>query len=278
MLKFDNYPHIKAVHVIKNNKLIFSQSRNTLQDTHLYPIGCIFKAFLSILVGIAIYEGKIGSVEDCVIDYFPHDEISDFNWYKLKIKHALSKTTGIIWPGPRETIPENMDSVMELKFESEPGHIFQYKPDPQIIVYLLEEVYGIEITKLFEIKLLSYFENRNYQWDRERIEDMQVSIQLLDELGQLMLNKGVIGGVRLFSEEYYEECISKYSNGGFPECMPYGLGWWIDDCTDYPFFFASGFGGQYLIVIPQKRMVISILSDMDRAHPENKSIVGLLNW
>ena len=40
-----------------------------------------------------------------------------------------------------------------------------------------------------------------------------------------------------------------------------------------PVFFASGFGGQYLAVIPQLEMILSILADMDRPHPENKTII-----
>ena len=288
MIKPDEFPHIRAIHIIKDNKMIFEQSRESISKTQLFPVGCIFKSFLAVLIGIAIYEGKIESIEDCVLDYFPHDEINDMycnkqdeisyrlSWYKLKIKHALSKTTGIIWPSPKDPIPESMDKIMELRFENEPGTSFQYKPDPQIIVYLLEEVYKTEITKLFETKILSHFKLIDYRWDRERIEDMQVSIQMLDELGQLLLNKGVIGGTRLFSEDYYEQMIHEYSKGGFPECTSYGLGFWIESRSEIPYFYASGFGGQYLIVIPQKNTSISILSDMDRPHPENKTIVELV--
>lgn len=57
------------------------------------------------------------------------------------------------------------------------------------------------------------------------IQGMKVSILLLNELGQLLLNKGVIHGKRLFSEEYYEQSICEYSSGGLPECTPYGLSW-----------------------------------------------------
>lgn len=51
-----------------------------------------------------------------------------------------------------------------------------------------------------------------------------------------MLNKGVINGKRLFSEEYYEQSICEYSCGGFPECTPYGLGWWIGKDLEIPYF------------------------------------------
>ena len=245
-----NHSNIKAIHIIKDNELLYKYFREGTTDTQLFPVGCIFKSILSVLVGIAIQEKKINSIEDCILDYVSHEDVEEVNWYKLKIKHALSKTTGIVWPRPQEPIPANMDEIMQLRFESEPEKTFQYKPDPQIIVYLLEEVYGMEITKLFTEKILPYFENNNYQWDRDRIEDLQVSIQFLDEWGQLLLNKGVVGETRLFSEEYYQQCISEYSGGGFPECTAYGLGVWLENRSDIPYFYASGFGGQYLVVIP----------------------------
>lgn len=227
------------------------------------------------LVGIAIYEGKIESVEDCVVDYSAHEDISNVNWYKLKIKHALSKTTGLEWPGPREPLPATMREVMTLNFAKEPGASFLYKPDPQIIVYLLEEIYGLEITELLKRKLLSCFENKVYEWDRNDIEGMKVSIQMLDEFGQLILNKGMLHGKRVFSETYYEQMITASSQGGFPEYVPYGFSWWIENNPKAPYFSACGFGGQKLVVVPQQKMIIVLLSDMDKSHPENKEIVEM---
>lgn len=119
MLNLNNYINLKAVHIIKDEQTIFEYIRQNEQETSLFAVGCIFKSFLSVLVGIAICEGKIGSIEDCIIDYISYEEIGDINWYKLKIKHALSKTTGIIWPRSQEPIPANMREVIELKFESE---------------------------------------------------------------------------------------------------------------------------------------------------------------
>lgn len=273
IMALENLDHLRKVCIIKNGQTIFEYIRENEKGTLLFPAGCIFKSFLSVLVGIAIYERKIGSIDDCVIDYISHDKITDMNWYKLKIKHVLSKISGIEWPGPQEPVPVNMREVIQLNFESEPGVSFQYKPDPQIIVYLLEEIYGLEITELFHAKIISSFVNKDYEWDKNDIQGMKVSVPMLNELGQLLLNKGMINGKRLFSEEYYKQSICEYSCGGFPESTPYGLGWWIGKDLEIPYYFASGFGGQYLAIIPHKKMIISILSDMDRPHPENKSII-----
>lgn len=267
-INLNEYPSIKAIHVIKNNKLIINAKREGIKKNQVFQIGCIFKSFLSILIGVAIKEGRINSVEDCILDYFNYKDTLDNKWYKLKIKHALSNTTGLMWPGPGEQIPESMNKVLKLDFESEPGLRFKYKPDPQIIVYLLEEAYQCDIVELFERKIVKCFEHKDYIWHSDNIQGMQVSIGMLDELGQLMLNKGIINGNEMFSEKYYDQCITKCSMGGFPENTSYGLGWWVDIIQEVTVMFAAGFGGQRVLLIPKKNICMSIISDMDRSHPE----------
>ncbi len=272
---FEKYvqPNIKAIKILRDGQGVFEYFRDDANENTLFPVGCVFKAFLAALVGIAIYERKITSVEDYVIDYFSFDEAVEEKWSQLKIKHALSKTTGLIWPGPREPLPSNMQEVMRLKFQYEPGTVFEYKPDPQIIVFLLEQVYGADITEILKNKLLKHFKYHGFVWERNQIENMKVSLGVLSDFAQLMLNRGVIGKERLFSEEFFRQCTTVYSVGGFPECVPYGLGLWVDNKENRKCFYASGFGGQYLIVIPEKKMTITILSDMDRPHPENKKLI-----
>lgn len=274
MFDLKKYTNVKAIKFLKEEQEIYSYQRPNELENSCFAVGCIFKSFLAALVGIAIYEGRIQSIEDCVLDYFSHDENIEMNWYKLKIKHVLSKTTGIKWPGPQEPLPADIREVMRLPFENEPGTFFQYKPDPQISVYLLEEVYGMEITKLFQDKLVAYFRNHTYEWNREDIQGMKVSSELLCEFGQLIMNKGIIYGKRLFTEEYYEQMVTAYSSGGFPECSPYGLSWWIGQQGQERFIRACGFGGQMLAIYPAKKIVMSIFSDMDRPHPENLQILS----
>ncbi|HXK53687.1 MAG TPA: serine hydrolase domain-containing protein [Hyphomicrobiales bacterium] len=273
MIEIGDYPNIIAIHGIRNNRRIIEQFRDGTDEAGIFPVGCVFKSFVSVLMGIAIYEGKISSIEDSVLDYIPHGEIPDIRWHKVKIRHALSKTTGIVWPGPQEHLPDSMDGVLRLSFEDEPGAAFRYKPDPQIIVYLLEKVYGMDIIKLFERKLLAHFKHTGYCWNRDDIEDMRVCIGMLDELGQLLLHKGVLNGQTVFSEMYYRQCLCAYSAGGFPEHTAYGLGWWVDAYQGVPYFYAAGFGGQKVLVCPEHALCISLLSDMDRPHPENKRAV-----
>ena len=49
-----------------------------------------------------------------------------------------------------------------------------------------------------------------------------------------------------------------------------GLSWWIENNSNVPCFRACGINGQKLVVVLQKKMTISILSDMDRPHPKKE--------
>lgn len=59
MRNLDNFENLKNVCVIKNEQVIFEYIRGNEKETLLFPVGCIFKSFLSVLVGIAIYESKM---------------------------------------------------------------------------------------------------------------------------------------------------------------------------------------------------------------------------
>lgn len=141
MINIDNYKNIRKIHILKNEQLIYQKTRDNDTDTQEFPVGCIFKSFLSVLIGIAIKEGKIQSIDDCVLNYLSYD-MENTEWYQLKIKHVLSKTTGLNWPGPWEPLPQNIEEIMGLPFEKKPGIEFKYKPDPQILVILLENLYS----------------------------------------------------------------------------------------------------------------------------------------
>lgn len=272
MIKITDYNHIKAIHVLQNDKIIYEDMKGNDEDT-LFPVGCIFKTVVSAMVGIAIHEGKINSIHDKIVNYYPKYEFKNIWWNDLCISHALSNTTGLAWPGPGEEIPNNMEEVFKMEILHEPGTEFMYKPDPQIVVYLLEDIYGATIQELFEEKILSHCSSKKYNWPKDNIQGLEMSIGLLDEIGEIFLHNGRKDNEIIFDEQYFKDSIVKYSKGGFPECLPYGLAGWIDSYNDVDYYLASGFGGQMLGVIPERGMVISILSNMDRPHPENREII-----
>ncbi len=141
------------------------------------------------------------------------------------------------------------------------------------MIYLLEDLYDKNIVTIADEKLFQPLEIRKWEWDRNDIENMRISVDDLDTFGELYLNKGRYMGKVFFTEEFYIDSVRPYSIGGFPEGKPYGYYWWIDKYQEVEYFSACGFGGQKLCIIPCLDTSITILSKMDRPHPENNAII-----
>ncbi len=274
MIRSD-FSHIRAVCIIQHGKTLLNEFFNGHQIGELYPVGCVFKSIVSALIGIALYEKKIWSLEQRVIDFYPHAKEADIDPYLslLTLEHALTKTSGLIWPGPGGKPPDGMREVWKMKFKDRPGERFEYKPDPQIAVYLLEDLYGKDIVKIAEEKLFDPLKITQWAWERINIEGMRISLDGLVRFAELYLNKGMYNGKRFFSEAFYRNSIQPYSMGGFPEEKPYGYSWWLDEYQGAAYFCACGFGGQQVCILPSLDAIIILLSDMERPHRENNAVI-----
>ena len=87
-------------------------------------------------------------------------------------------------------------------------------------------------------------------------------------LGELYL----AGGGPVVSAEYVAAARSAATGGGPPEGTPYGFLWWARDDA----FFAGGFGGQYLYVVPALELVAVTTGDAAVVTPTSASARRLI--
>ena len=244
-------PHVKGVTITRQGQTLVQQG----DPAATMPVGCVFKALLAMLAGAALQEGRLTSLDQPLAENTA-----------ITLRHALSNTTGLRWPGPGEALPATLSAALSLPAEAAPGAAFAYKPDPQLAVYWLENAYGMPVAELFREKIAAPLALGGIHWPQNNVEGLQLSLRQMDALGQLMLR----GGDGLFTPAFIRDCLTPHSPGGFPEQLPYGLGWWIGD----GFAMASGFGGQMIALLPRQQTVISVLSAMDRPHPENRQFLA----
>lgn len=271
----ENFPHVNAISIRQHGESLFNENFNGHKSSDMHNVGCIFKSFISALVGIALKENKIQCLEQKLVDYYPEIKTKDKDRFfsLLTLQNVMTKKSGLIWPGRGEKLPSSMHEVLKLKFKDIPGENFEYKPDPQIMIYLLEDLYETNIISIANERLFKPLGISKWEWLREDIEGMRISVDGLDIFGELYLNKGIYKGKCYFTEEFYKNSIQSYSLGGFPEGKPYGYYWWIDRYQGFEYFSACGFGGQRLSIIPSLNVSITIISEMDRPHPENNAII-----
>ena len=234
------------------------------------------KSVVSLLIGVAIDEGEIGSVDQPVSDFLPSFKEGDKT--KITIRHLLTMSSGLSWSeSGKNPYSNNAEAyygqhlsrlILSQKVVDEPGKIFDYKSgDTQLLTYILEAATGQTLTDYFNAKIWSHL-NPEYKgyWnlDKEGGDEkgfccLYLTTRDFARLAQLIIQKGVWNGKRLISEEYLNKAI-------FPakELLEkdgevnnrYGWQWWYANYNGKDIHYGRGLLGQYYIAIPSDDLVI----------------------
>jgi CubicO group peptidase (beta-lactamase class C family) len=96
----------------------------------------------------------------------------------------------------------------------------------------------------------------------------------LAKFGFLYLNQGQWEDRQIIPVDWIRASTRQQSEGGFPEYNRYGYLWWVTTEKGHPAYYAAGYGGQYVYIVPDFDIVVAITSKLDQSHPENKNVVS----
>ena len=234
------------------------------------------KSIVSTLIGIAITDGYIKSINQPVSDFLP--EFKEAGKSKITIRHLLMMSSGLNWDesygNPFSITTEayygtNLQAaISRLEATEEPGKKFSYKSgDTQILGFVLEAATGK--------KMSDYATERFWQrigakqdagWSIDHLNGHEKAYccffsnaRDFARLGKLYLNNGVWNGDTLLSAGYIKTAITPH---GLPDATGkptnyYGLQWWIiPEFNGHKVYYARGILGQYMIVVPDKNLII----------------------
>ncbi|MCF8298331.1 MAG: beta-lactamase family protein [Saprospiraceae bacterium] len=262
--------------VIQNNKIIHEQYWDGKDEKSVANCFSVTKSIVSLLVGAAISEGKIKSVEQFVYEYIP--EFSEGLKKKIKIKHLLNMSSGIDWDESYSNLFSETTKlyygnkikkmVYNLDMKTEPGTLHNYNSaNTQILSYVLEKATGMTISDYASEKLwkpLGARYNASWSLDDEAGDErafccFNSNARDFARLGQLMLDSGKWKGKQLINQDYLLESIKaanelKDEKGN--SVYYYGYSWWIADYRGMKINYARGVLGQYIFTVPEKNAVI----------------------
>ena len=233
------------------------------------------KTFVSTLIGIAIKEGKIQSVNQSVCDFIP--EFCDAKKSKITIEHLLTMSSGLDWDenyfNPLGQTAEayygsNLRKlVLNIDAIEEPGEIFKYHSScTQILAFIVEAAMGETISELLSDKLWIPLGAKNsalWNIDAEGGDEkafccINSNARDFARLGKLYMNFGSWNNIQILDTSYIKQAIApaKLKDRKGQDNINYGYQIWITNKYDFDIFYARGHWGQYVICIPEKNMII----------------------
>jgi len=252
--------------IIRNGYIVYENYRQGKNENSLMHIFSCTKSFTSALIGIAIREGYIGSIDDAILPYFSNWTIENVDERKesLTIRHFLTMTTGLDWNEHNisYTSPENMVNkmlassnpakyVLDLRMVLEPGEVHVYSTGAsQVLSALIREVTGMRPQSFAQEYLFEPLSISDYDWALAGMDTNVGGSQLylrsgdMARFGYLYLRNGSWNNEQIIPVAYVHD--SKSAEVSTNWALDYGLHWWVNEAREY--FCALGSQGQGIFI------------------------------
>lgn len=233
------------------------------------------KTFVALLVGIAIDEGKIKSLDEPVGTYIP--EYKEGEKGKITVRHLLMMASGLDWQeSGSNPLSENAESyygwdlyglVTRQKAIEAPGKRFNYQSgNSQLLGFIIEKATGIQLSKYAYQKIWSKIGTEHdayWSLDKENGDEkafccLYGTSRDFGRLGKLILQEGSWNGKQVVPRWFMREMVKNpdmTTEEGVPN-LRYGLHIWTYLGGSTPVYYCRGILGQYIISIPEKDLVI----------------------
>lgn len=262
--------------VAADDKITFEQYFLGADETTRFSSNSICKSFVSALVGIAIEEGKIHSVDDPVAAYV--SEFKDTEMEEVTIKDCLQMSSGIAFDEEKDMGKislssmfgkSKMKSILKFGLAQKPGTCRAYSSiNTDILGEVVARATNKSLSAYLEEKIWSQIgvEHDAY-WTLSHHKEvanggLHISLRDYARFAKLYLDNGVFAGKQIISESYIADSLAtkephlKAPNDGKPYSeFGYGYQWWIPEGTERE-FTAIGVFGQWIYVNPEKRVII----------------------
>lgn len=244
------------------------------KGTKLHTMQSVSKSVTSALVGIAIARGEIADVNVPVMPYFAALRVTpDPRRDRMRLWDVLTMTTGIRWDeftatytdinnncAQMEASEDWIQYVLDQPMAAEPGVAYVYNSGAtELLSYLLRKTTGKDVADYAREHLFTPLGIRDFAWKHtpRGLADTEGGLYLkpedLAKFGYLYLHEGSWDGRRIVPAEWVRESTRWTVDAGW-HAAGYGFKWWVlsrPGPASYAAYAAIGYGGQYLIVVPQ---------------------------
>jgi len=279
--------------VIKNGYLIAERYSSEGSIDQLAGRQSVTKSYTSSLVGIALDQGCLSSVDQKMMEFFPEfaGQIDDPRKEQITIRDMLQMRSGyrneqlteqylntLFYSGNWNWLPH----IADFPLTADPGAKWQYS---EITYHLL----GAIVARACDTDLKSFAQEHLFpqigaelgDWssdaDGYNFGNFEIYVTARDmaKFGLLYLNDGEYDGKQIISAGWVEDSLQRHSDrvnvsgwipvltsrNGYFRHIGYGYGWWASRAGKHSFNYAAGHGGNMIVLLDELDMVIVTTAD-----------------
>ena len=268
--------------IIKNGKLLHEQYWDGYNERSKTNSFSMAKGVTVMLLGKALEEKKILSLSQKFSDFFGNYANVELGNH-LTIGDLAKMEAGLNWTedyknpflqNAKAYYGKSLEEAVFLRgFKDKPGSKFEYQSGAtQLLGFALRKSMNKTLSEYASEKFwkpLGMEQNANWSTDDFKMEKTFCCIHSnardFAKLGQLILNDGKVGDLQILNSKFIDEMRTptSLSKGA------YGMGIWINNDAANKHYYFWGLYGQYIIVIPEKNIVI-VRTGMFKDQPKDE--------
>jgi len=260
----------KSFLVIKNDSILFEKYYDGHKQTDISNSFSVAKSIVTSMMGKAIMEGKIKSLNQPVSDFF--EEYKDGIASELTVGDLASMSSGMKWNEKYYSVinitsesyfTDDLRSViLRQEIENKPGQAFRYSSgDTQLLAMVIEKATGTSLSDYLSQKFWSPMGAETIAlWQIDSKESgmekayccIAATARDFARFGKLYIDKGKWGDTEILDPSFVELSL----NPVFDDSPFYGYGWWLYEYEGKKVFTMNGHQGQFIISFPDENIII----------------------
>ena len=276
--------------IVKNDSICFEKYWEDYGQQSLSNSFSMAKSIVALLIGKAIDEGKIKSLDQPVADFIP--EFKDGEKSKITIRHLMMMSSGLDWNEGYSSLTSQVTvayygtelykQVTSLGVAEVPGKFWEYKScDSELLAIIVNKATGKSVAAYASEKLWKPLgAEHSAQWSLDHKDGLEKAYccfysnaRDFARFGKLMLQHGRWNDTQIIDSAFIHQCITPNNLPNKEDNKPvqhYGYQWWLSNISNHPVYYMRGILGQYVIVIPDMQMIIVRLGHKRSNNPDGK--------
>jgi CubicO group peptidase (beta-lactamase class C family) len=268
----ETLPRTRSLLVSWRGEIILERYFHSARATSLADIKSASKSVISSLVGIAIERRLLAGVDASISPYFP--DLSDPRKKRITIADLLTMRSGL-GPTSRQNYgawvqsPNWVRYILNRPLLNPPGQQMDYSTgNTHLLSAILTKASGHDTWTFAQEALAKPLGFTLARWpqDPQGIyfggNEMLMTPREMVKFGELYLHQGRIDGYQIVPSAWVAASFVPRTQSPVSGHQ-YGYGWWMDEMEGHPVYYAWGFGGQYIFIVPDLQLVVVTTSSVN---------------